>query len=176
MIWMFAQLAADAIKTGMEADHQQRMQDIQNDAIKAYNRQVVTSSAKSLNEINVQRTVSRAQTAQALNGVKQQAMREQSERGLQAAATDTMGASVDANLQEVDVQLSEATSTLYRNQELQEMSFNSAVQRTTDTALGQLQNPYTGAGQGALNAQLGSAIGTVGTSLIAKTEWQDMDR
>lgn len=167
MIWMFAGLAADAIKTGMEAAHQGRMQDLRNDAIKTYNKAVVTQSAKTMNDINIQRTVSRQQTAQALEGVKRQALQEKSNRGVQAAATDTMGASVEHGLMDVDVQLGEATSTISQNQMLQEISFNSAVQRATDTAKGQLQDPLSGAGQDITNAFIGSAIGQIGTSMIA---------
>jgi hypothetical protein len=166
MIWMFASLAASALKTGMQASADQRMQGIQNDAIKAYNKQVVAASAKSLNEINIQRSVSRQQTGQALDGMRRQAQQDKAQRGLQAAASDTMGASVDANIRDVDVQLSQAESTLERNQSLQELSFNSAVQQSTDSSLNQLKDVQTGAGKDAWNAFLGSAVGTIGTSMI----------
>lgn len=167
MIQMFAALAAQAIKTGMDGSAARRQQSIQNDSIKAFNKAVIASNAKAMNEINIQRTASRAQTAQALEASKRQAMQAKSDRGLQAAAADTMGSSVDAGLQEIDVQLQQATGTLMQNQELQELSFNSAVQRQTDTAMGQLQDLKYGAGDDAQAAFLGSAIGMIGTSMIA---------
>lgn len=167
MIWMFAGLAADAIKGAMEAEHERRMQDLQNDARKAYNKAVVASSAKQLNEINLQRTASREQTAQALDATRRSAVQETSSRNLQAAASDTMGTSVSQNLNDVDVQLSTATSTLMQNQSTQEAAFNSAVQKTTDSAANGLQSMLTGAGSNQWSATLGSAIGSIGTSIAA---------
>lgn len=167
MIWMFAGLAADAIKGAMEAEHEKKMQDIQNDARKAYNKAVVASSAKQLNEINLQRTASREQTAQALDATRRGAAQESSNRNLQSAASDTMGTSVTQNLNDVDVQLSTATTTLMQNQSTQEAAFNSAVQKTTDSAASGLQSMLTGAGSNQWSANLGSAIGTIGTSIAA---------
>lgn len=167
MIWMFAGLAADAIKGAMESDHERRMQGLQNDARKAYNKAVVASSAKQLNEINLQRTASRAQTAQALDATRRGAIQETSNRNLQSAASDTMGTSVTQNLNDVDVQLSTATTTLMQNQSVQEEAFNSAVQKTTDSAANGLQSVLTGAGSNQWSATLGSAIGTIGTSIAA---------
>lgn len=167
MIWMFAGMAAQAIKSGMEAAHEEKMQKLQNESIRAYNKQVLTSSAKQLNEINIQRTVSRAQTGQALDGARRQATQESSERNLQSAASDTMGASVEQNLNDVDVQLSTVTSTLMQNQETQEEAFNSAVNRTTADAQNSIKDLLTGAGEATMSASLGSMVGTLGTSLAA---------
>lgn len=167
MIWMFASLAADAIKGAMSAEHEERMQKLQNDARQAYNKQVVQSSAKQINEINLQRTASRAQTAQALDATKRQSLQMTSDRRVQAAATDTMGTSVQQNLDDVDVQLSTAQSTYMQNQAYTEEAYNSAVQKTTDSALNSLQSMLTGAGSSQWSANLGSAIGTVGTTIAA---------
>lgn len=167
MIWMFAGMAAQAIKSGMEAAHEEKMQKLQNESIQAYNKQVLTSSAKQLNEINIQRTISRAQTGQALDGAQRQAVQESSARNLQSAATDTMGTSVEQNLNDVDVQLSTVQSTLMQNQETQEESFNSAVNRTTAEAQNSIKDLLTGAGQNTMSANLGSMVGTLGTTFAA---------
>lgn len=167
MIWMFAGMAASAIKGAMEAEHEKRMQDIQNESRKAYNKAVLASSAKQLNEVNLQRTVSRAQTAQALDATRRGAVQETSSRNLQSAASDTMGTSVTQNLDDVSVQLGAATTTLMQNQGVQEASFNSAIQKTTDSAANGLQSMLTGAGDNQWSATLGSAVGTIGTSIAA---------
>lgn len=167
MIWMFAGLAAQAIQAGMTAEHEAKMQSLKNDSLKAYNKQVLLSSAKQINDINLQRAATRAQTGQALDAARREAIQESSNRNLQAAATDTMGASVQQNLDDVDVQVSTAVSTLQQNQEQQELSFNSAVNRTTDEAGNSIQDLLTGAGEATMSANLGSMVGQLGTSLAA---------
>lgn len=165
MIWMFAQLAAQAIQGSMQYQQDIKMQKLQNKADEAYNKAVRVASARQITEINLQRSAARQQTSQALDAANRQALGEQSDRGLQAAATDTMGASVEQNLADVDTQLAQVTGTLMQNAEYQELSFDSQVYNTIDSArnaVRELTNPL-----GSDYAALGQAVGSVGTSMVS---------
>ena len=165
MIWMFAGLAAQTLAGAIQYGEDVKAQLRQNDNIKEYNKAVRTSTARQLTEINMQRTVARAQTAQALDSARRQGLAESSARNLESAAADTMGASVDQSLIDVQQQLDQAEGNLMRNAEVQELSFDSAVSSTVDSAkntIKELSNPL-----GADWAATGSMVGQVGTSMIA---------
>lgn len=165
MIWMFAALAAQAIAGGLQYGEDVKAQKRQNKADIEYNASVRKASAQAITEINTQRAVSRAQTAQALDAARRQGTEETSNRNLQAAATDTMGASVTQNLQEVQVQLDQAEGNLMQNQELTELSLDSSVMNTVQQAknsIRELSNPM-----GTDWAATGAAVGQIGTSMVA---------
>jgi len=165
MIWMFASLAAQAVQGSLQYGRDAQEQKRQNKVDIKYNEAVRTASARQITEINLQRTAARAQTAQALDAARKQGQVETSSRNLQAAATDTMGASVDQNLQEVEVQLAAAESNLMQNAELTELSLDSSVHNTVDQArnsIRDLSNPL-----GSDYAAAGAAVGQLGTSVVA---------
>jgi len=165
MIWMFAQLAAQAIQGSMQYQQDIKMQKLQNKADEAYNKAVRAASARQITEINLQRTAARQQTSQALSASQSQALGEQSNRGLQAAATDTMGASVAQNLQDVNIQLDQVSSTLMQNAAYQELSFDSQVYNTIDSARNAVRDLTSPLGSD--YAALGQAVGAVGTSMVS---------
>lgn len=163
MIWMFAAVAAQALAGGLAYKQAAKQQKQENEAISAYNSAVRATSARQLTEININRAVARSQTAQALDTARRQGLTETSARNLQAAASDTMGASVTQNLLDVQQQLDMAEGNLMRNAEVQELSFDSQVSATIDTArnaIKELSGPvptdYAG---------LGSMVGSIGTSI-----------
>lgn len=165
MIWMFAALAAQAIAGGIKYGEDVKQQKRDNKNTIEYNKTVRQVSARQLTEINMQRAVSRAQTAQALDAARRQGMAETSARNLESAASDTMGASVDQNLLDVQQQLDQAAGNLNRNAEIAELSFDSQVAATVDSArnsIKELSNPM-----GSDWAATGSAIGQIGTSMVA---------
>lgn len=165
MIWMFAGLAAQAIAGGIQYGEDVKQQQRDNKNTIEYNKAVRQASARQLTEINTQRAISRAQTAQALDAARRQGMAETSARNLESAASDTMGTSVDQNLLDVQQQLDQAEGNLNRNAELAELSFDSQVASTVDSArnsIKELSNPM-----GTDWAATGSAIGQVGTSIVA---------
>lgn len=165
MIWMFAGLAAQAIQGSLQYQQDIKQQKLQNKADEAYNKALRVASARQITEINTQRTAARQQTSQALDAAQKQALGEQSDRGLQAAASDTMGASVSQNLQDVDIQLEQVQGTLMQNAQLQELSFDSQVYNTIDSArnaVRDLSSPLASD-----YAALGQAVGSIGTSLVA---------
>lgn len=163
MIWMYAALAAKALSSGIGYNQQAKEQQRQNKSTEAYNAALRAASARQLTEINIQRSVSRAQTAQALDAARRQGIGEASARNLQAAASDTMGASVEQNMRDVSQQLDQAEANLNRNAEVAELSFDSQVARTvgnTRNAIKELSNPMTTdwAGLGSMVAQVGTAV------------------
>lgn len=165
MIWMFAGLAAQAISGGIQYGEDAKQQLRENENTKAYNKAVRAASAKQITEINIQRSTSRAQTAQALDAARRQGLGESSARNLEAAASDTMGASVEQNLLDVQQQLDQAEGNLNRNAEVAELSFDSQVSSTVDSAsnsIKELTNPL-----GTDWAATGSMLGQIGTSLIS---------
>ena len=111
MIWMFAAAAAQMVAGGIQYGEDAKAQKRENKNTQKYNEAVRAASARQLTEINTQRAVSRAQTAQALDAARREGMVEGSARNLQAAASDTMGVSVEQNL--IDV-LTEQVKTFSR--------------------------------------------------------------
>lgn len=165
MIWMFAAAAAQMVAGGIQYREDAKAQKRENKNTQKYNEAVRAASARQLTEINTQRAVSRAQTAQALDAARREGMVESSARNLQAAASDTMGASVEQNLIDVQQQLGQAEGNLTRNAEVQELAFDSSVANTVDSArnsIKELSNPL-----GTDWAATGSMIGQVGTSMIS---------
>lgn len=165
MNWMFADAAAKMVAGGIQYRENVKAQKRENKNIQKYNEAVRAASARQLTEINTQRAVSRAQTAQALDAARREGMVESSARNLQAAASDTMGASVEQNLTDVQQQLDQAEGNLTRNAEVQELAFDSSVANTVDNArnsIKELSNPL-----GTDWAGFGSIVGQVGTSIAA---------
>ena len=165
MIWMFAAAAAQAVAGGIQYGENAKAQKRENKNAQKYNETVRAATARQLAEINTQRAVSRAQTAQALDAARREGIVESSARNLQAAASDTMGASVEQNLTDVQQQLDQAEGNLTRNAEVQELAFDSSVANTVDSArnsIKELSNPL-----GTDWAGLGSIVGQVGTSIAA---------
>ena len=163
MNWMFADAAAKMVAGGIQYRENVKAQKRENKNIQKYNEAVRAASARQLTEINTQRAVSRAQTAQALDAARREGIVESSARNLQAAASDTMGASVEQNLIDVQQQLGQAEGNLTRNAEIQELAFDSSVANTVDSArnsIKELSNPL-----GTDWAGLGSIVGQVGTSI-----------
>ena len=165
MIWMFAAAAAQMVSGGIQYRENVKAQKRENKNTQKYNEAVLAASARQLTEINTQRAVSRAQTAQALDAARREGIVESSARNLQAAASDTMGASVEQNLIDVQQQLGQAEGNLTRNAEVQELAFDSSVANTVESArnsIKELSNPL-----GTDWAGLGSIVGQVGTSIAA---------
>ena len=173
MIWMFASLAAQSISGALQYGQNVKQQQRENKNLQEYNKALRQNSARQLTEINIQRATSRAQTAQALDAARRQGMAESSARNLQAAAADTMGASVEQNMLDVAQQLDQAEGNLNRNAEVAELSFDSQVAAAVDNtrnAIKELSNPLPTDW-----AALGSMVGQVGTAIagnkLAGKDW-----
>ncbi|BEQ12900.1 putative internal virion protein A [Pseudomonas phage Ep4] len=136
MFWMLAGVALQAAQAIGAANTQKTLDKIENKRTKEYNKLVRTQAAKSFNEIAVQKSVLSAQTAQALTSVDSQGLQLKAQRGLQAAGTDTMGASVEQNLADVDMKVADAKYLLQYNEQISDLSLNAAVDQVADSATG----------------------------------------
>lgn len=131
--------------------------------IEAYNKQVATQAAKSFAQINLQKAALTAQVQEALYSTKQQGLVIQSERGLQAAASDTMGASVEQGLLQVDQQVNQAQEALLYNARLTEQSLDAQTEAVADSVMFRVAPPRQANQWGAI---LGQTMASVGMSLF----------
>lgn len=163
MWWMLAgaviqaNQAIGAAKVAKIDAKTQRMQ------VEAYNKSVATQSAKSFNQINIQKAALTAQVQEALYSTKQQGLVVQSQRGLQAAGTDTMGASVEQNLLDIDIKVDQAQNALLYNANLSDESLNAQAQAVADGVQFRQAPPAVGNQWGAI---LGQTMASVGTALF----------
>lgn len=135
MWWMLAGVAIQAAQSIGAAKGQAKLDKIENQRIEAYNKQVSLQRAKSFNEIAIQKAVLADQTAQAYVATQQQGQQVKSARGLQSAGTDTMGASVDQNLADVDMKVADAQYTIGYNAQITDDSLNAAIQAAGDNSV-----------------------------------------
>lgn len=131
--------------------------------VEAYNKAVATQSAKSFNQINLQKASLTAQVQEALYTTKQQGLVAQSNRGLQAAGTDTMGASVEQNLLDVDIKVDQAQAALQYNANLSDQSLNAQAEAVAD---GVQFRPQDSGVANSWGAALGQTMAQVGVSLF----------
>jgi hypothetical protein len=131
--------------------------------VDAYNKQVAAQSAKSFNQINLQKSALTAQVQEALYSTKQRGLVVQSERGLQAAASDTLGASVEQNLLDVDLKVDQAQNALLYNAQLSDESLNAQAQAVADGVQFVPKPPDSPNQWGAI---LGQTMASIGTSLF----------
>jgi hypothetical protein len=162
MWWMLAGAAIQGVQQLGAAKVSKIDTKTKNMAIDTYNKQVATQSAKSFNQINLQKAALTAQVQQALYTTQQQGMVAQSERGVQAAATDTYGASVEQNLLDVDIKVDQAQNALEYNAHLSDLSLNAQAEAVADGVQfrPQLAEPLNnwGAALGQTMAQVGVAL------------------
>lgn len=136
----------------------EQQQDAANDAIKAYNKEVILKSAQDISALNVSKTISRMQTTQALYAAQRQGMEEKSQRKTMAAATDTAGASARQALQAVDVARDQAKGMYMLNQELSENQIDAQIINTVSSAKSSLERLKYGAGMSGISQGMGNAI------------------
>jgi hypothetical protein len=164
MIWMLAGAAFSAAQQLGAARAQPYLEKAENERIAAYNKAVATQSAKAFNEIALQKTVLADQTAQALDATQRQGLQVKAQRGLQAAGTDTMGASVDQNLLDIDQKVDNAKVVLTYNENISDASLNAQAQQVADSGAGSLRAERPVSNN--WGAALGNAMATVGVALF----------
>lgn len=163
MWWMLAGAAIQAVQGIGAAKVAKIDQKTQARQVEAYNKSVATQAAKSFNQINLQKASLTAQVQEALYSTKQQGLVAQSERGLQAAATDTMGASVEQNLLDVDMKVEQAQAALQYNAHLSDVSLNAQAEAVADGVQFKAPPPEI---LNSWGSQLGQAMANVGVSLF----------
>ena len=102
---------------------------------KARNKAVIQQTAKQLNDIALQRAQSRDRTEVALFNVQQQKLQAQSQVGLQAAASGTMGASVKDAVATVNTVADRQISGIRSQQATQEEGYRMMVDKAVDSGL-----------------------------------------
>lgn len=124
MWWMIAYAAAKTIlgtKEDVKAASQQ-------------NKTAMTQLGKEINQINLSRAASRQRTGQALFNIKIQGQNAMSQVGLQAAASGTVGASVQDAVSTVQLTTDRQREGAVTQQEQQEEGFRLMVGKAVDTA------------------------------------------
>lgn len=164
MIWMAAAAALQAVTQLGAARGQRAIDKVNNKAIEAYNKNVAQQAAKSFNEIALQKTALSAQIASARYATQREGMEVKAARGLQAAATDTMGASVDQALIDVDMKVGEAQEQLLYNGQLSNESLNAQASNVADSAGFSLRTPKAITNN--WSAILGQAAASFGMSMF----------
>lgn len=102
---------------------------------KARNKAVIQQTAKQLNDIALQRAQSRDRTEVALFNIQQQKLQAQSQVGLQAAASGTMGASVKDAVATVSTVADRQESGIRAQQTTQEEGYRMMVDKAVDSGL-----------------------------------------
>ncbi|UVX34738.1 MAG: hypothetical protein [Bacteriophage sp.] len=134
MWWMVAAMAAKAV-LGQSA---------QIEVSKARNKAVIQQTAKQLNDIALQRAQSRDRTEVSLFNIQQQKLQAQSQVGLQAAASGTMGASVKDAVATVNTVAGRQEASVRDQQATQEEGFRLMTEKAVDSGLANMdmEDPY----------------------------------
>ena len=134
MWWMAAAMAAKTILG----------QNAQNELSMAQNKLAIQNTAKQLNDIATQRAQSRDRTEVALFNIQQQKLQAQSQVGLQAAASGTMGASVKDAVATVNIVADRQSASVEDQQATQEEGFRLMSDKAVDNGLASmdLDSPY----------------------------------
>lgn len=134
MWWMVAAMAAKAVLG----------QGAQIEVSKARNKAVIQQTAKQLNDIALQRAQSRDRTEVSLFNIQQQKLQAQSQVGLQAAASGTMGASVKDAVATVNTVAGRQEASVRDQQATQEEGFRLMTERAVDSGLANMdmEDPY----------------------------------
>lgn len=163
MWWVVAAMAAKAV---LGAGSEMK-------ASKAQNTAAMTQLAKGVTQINLNRTASRQRTAQALYNTQLQADQVRSQIGLQSAASDTIGASVQDAVSTVNVQEDRQTSSINSQQAQTEEQLRLQVDRAIDdtsarmdweSGSDKLWNGLLSMGGQALGQYAGGAMSSLGSS------------
>lgn len=134
MWWVVAAMAAKTV-LGQSA---------QIEVSKARNKAVIQQTAKQLNDIALQRAQSRDRTEVSLFNIQQQKLQAQSQVGLQAAASGTMGASVKDAVATVNTVAGRQEASVRDQQATQEEGFRLMTDKAVDSGLANMdmEDPY----------------------------------
>ncbi|CAK1257007.1 internal virion protein [Klebsiella phage vB_Kpn_K40PH129C1] len=150
MWWVVAAMAAKAIMG----------QSAQIELSKERNKAVIQQTAKQLNDIALQRAQSRDRTEVSLFNIQQQKLQAQSQVGLQASASGTMGASVKDAVATVNAVAGRQESGVRSQQATQEEGFRLMTEKAVDDGIANMdmEDPYDKMFNAALNVGA-SAVG-----------------
>lgn len=168
MWWVVAAMAAKAIMG----------QSAQIELSKERNKAVIQQTAKQLNDIALQRAQSRDRTEVALFNIQQQKLQAQSQVGLQASASGTMGASVRDAIATVNTVAGRQESGVRSQQATQEEGFRLMTEKAVDDGIANMdmEDPYDkmfnsmlNVGASAVGGYAGGAASSAGASGAASS-------
>lgn len=168
MWWMVAAMAAKTVLG----------QGAQVEVSKARNKAVIQQTAKQLNDIALQRAQSRDRTEVSLFNIQQQKLQAQSQVGLQAAASGTMGASVKDAVATVNTVAGRQEASVRGQQATQEEGFRLMTDKAVDSGLANMdmEDPYDNmfnsmlnVGASAVGGYAGGAASSAGASGAASS-------
>ena len=132
-----------------------------NKATQAYNKQVLASSLEQVNQINIQRAQQRQQSAGALFNVRQQGLSARDQITTQAAATDTIGASVNDAVATVNQQQDQAEGSVYDQYKQAIAQSNLMLDKVTESGTNSLRDATKDTSQQVMNNAIVGAVGQV---------------
>uniref|UniRef100_A0AAU7L255 Internal virion protein n=1 Tax=Vibrio phage vB_VpP_3 TaxID=3158836 RepID=A0AAU7L255_9CAUD len=152
--------AASALFTGSQAAKAENAAAVaKNKAIMEYNKKVMLSTAQSVSQINLQRSIENQKTASALFNINAQKTAATNQTRAMAAATDTVGISARDAAQSVMVNADRATGVVKNQHEITNEGFNMMLRKTTDEGSNALQSGVASSGEQIMNAAYGQAAG-----------------
>ncbi|QQK88411.1 hypothetical protein [Providencia phage PSTRCR_114] len=134
----------------------------QNKAIQQYNQQLMLQQAKNVGQINAQRALSRERTAATLFNVTQVSTAREAQVQQAAAASDTIGSSVQEAVKTINVAADRESGSAMRSQEQAELGFDLMLEQSIDQTRYNFQKEDISQGRGMLLGAVGGAVGTVG--------------
>ncbi|WJZ23399.1 internal virion protein [Vibrio phage VPy02] len=152
--------AASALFTGGQAAKAENKAAVaRNQAIMEYNKKVMLSTAQSVSQINLQRSIENQKTASALFNINAQKNAAANQTRAMAAATDTVGVSARDAAQSVMVNADRAQGTVENQHVITNEGFNMMLRKTTDEGSNALQGGVASSGEQIMNAAYGQAAG-----------------
>ncbi|WPJ21344.1 hypothetical protein 17802_00006 [Vibrio phage VP17802] len=152
--------AAASLFTGSQAAKAENKAAVaRNQAIMEYNKKVMLSTAQSVSQINMQRSIENQKTASALFNINAQKSAATNQTRAMAAATDTVGASARDAAQAVMVNADRAQGAVENQHVITNEGFNLMLRKTTDEGSNALQGGVASSGEQIMNAAYGQAAG-----------------
>lgn len=168
MFWMLAATAAlGAVKTGIENKEKARQIKAQNKVNAAADLQTTVNNAQNIGALLVQGGQLRVSAAKQFNEAEREAYKAKGSGIANAAAAQVKGASVDATLNDIDRELSEAETGIQQNFEIGQYNLKQQVLSLTESAKNSLRgriDPTTGQQNPLVNGLLAAGSAYVGSA------------
>lgn len=169
MWWAIAAAAGKELLGGVQgARAESKRSEAQNKLIMQYNKDLMTQHSKQVSQMNLQRSMERTKTSAALFSVEQQKRSAESAAQHQAAASDTIGASIKDAKSTIGVGADRAYGSAVRNLEQAELGLDLALSKLTDQTITDFKKEdHSNAIQmmtAAVSQATGSAIGSYAAS------------
>ena len=169
MAWaMAAQVGLNLVQGSIASKEAAQASTAANKATQAYNTKVLTSTLEQVNQLNMQRAQQRQASAGALFNVRQQGMSARDQITTQAAATDTIGASVNDAVATVNQQQGQAEGSVYDQYRQAAEQSNLMLDKITDSGTNALRDPTQDTSKQVMNNAIIGSAGQVLGSVAGK--------